>query len=126
MRGIDVQARDLFSYVQLKQRVPLNHPLRAIRQMVDVALGEMDALFAQMYSDTGRPSKAPERLLRAQTLQILYTVRSERQLMEQIDFNLKLRAIGRIPPFEAILNAYQKTPDIFYINPNQFMVGLNS
>lgn len=91
MRGIDVQARDLFSYVQLEQRVPLNHPLRAIRLMVDVALGEMDALFAQMYSDTGRPSIAPERLLRAQTLQILYTVRSERQLMEQIDFNLLFR-----------------------------------
>lgn len=91
MRGIDVQARDLFSYVQLEQRVPHNHPLRAIRLMVDVALGEMDALFAQMYSDTGRPSIAPERLLRAQTLQILYTVRSERQLMEQIDFSLLFR-----------------------------------
>ena len=91
MRGIDVQPRDLFSYIQLEQRVPSQHPLRAIRKMVDVALSEMDSLFTQMYSDTGRPSIAPERLLRAQTLQILYTVRSERQLMEQIDFNLLFR-----------------------------------
>ena len=91
MRGIDVQPRDLFSYIQLEQRVPSKHPLRAIRKMVDVALSEMDTIFTQMYSDTGRPSIAPERLLRAQTLQILYTVRSERQLMEQIDFNLLFR-----------------------------------
>ena len=91
MRGIDVQPRDLFSYIQLEQRVPSQHPLRAIRKMVDVALSEMDSLFTRMYSDTGRPSIAPERLLRAQTLQILYTVRSERQLMEQINFNLLFR-----------------------------------
>lgn len=91
MRGIDVQPRNLFSYIQLEQRVPLNHPLRSIRKMVDCALHEMDALFEEMYSDTGRPSIAPERLLRAQILQILYTVRSERQLMEQIDFNLLFR-----------------------------------
>ncbi|MBW8072073.1 MAG: hypothetical protein GJU77_00025 [Ferrovum sp.] len=84
MRGIDVQPRDLFSYIQLEQRVPSKYPLRAIRKMVDVALSEMDTLFTQMYSDTGRPSIAPERLLRAQTLQILYTVRSERQLMEEV------------------------------------------
>ena len=69
MRGIDVKPRDLFSYIQLEQRVPSKHPLRAIRKMVDVALSEMDTLFTQMYSDTGRPSIAPERLLRAQTLQ---------------------------------------------------------
>lgn len=64
--------------------MPSKYPLRAIRKMVDVALSEMDTLFTQMYSDTGRPSIAPERLLRAQTLQILYTVRSERQLMEEV------------------------------------------
>ena len=91
MRGIDVQPKNLFSYIQLERRVPPEHPLRAIRQMVDTALGEMDALFTGMYSETGRPSIAPERLLRAQTLQILYTIRSERQLMEQIDFNLLFR-----------------------------------
>lgn len=91
MRGIDVQPRNLFSYIQLEQRVPLDHPLRSIRQMVDTALVEMDRLFTDMYSEMGRPSIAPERLLRAQTLQILYTIRSERQLMEQIDFNLLFR-----------------------------------
>ena len=71
--------------------MPSKHPLRAIRKMVDVALSEMDTLFTEMYSDTGRPSIAPERQQRAQRLQIQYTVRSERQLMEQIDFNLLFR-----------------------------------
>jgi len=69
----------------------MDHPLRAIRRMVDTALGQMDELFSGMYSEIGRPSIAPERLLRAQTLQILYTIRSERQLIEQIDFNLLFR-----------------------------------
>ena len=91
MRGMDVQPRNLFSYIQLEQRVPEDHPLRPIRRMVDIALGEMDRIFERMYSGTGRPSIAPERLLRAQTLQILYTIRSERQLVEQIDFNLLFR-----------------------------------
>ena len=91
MRGIDAQPRNLFSYIQLEERVPMDHPLRSIRTMVDVALNEMDTLFAEMYSNTGRPSIAPERLLRAQTLQILYTIRSERQLVKQIDFNLLFR-----------------------------------
>ena len=91
MRGIDKQPRNLFSYIQLEERVPPDHPLRAIRTIVDVALSKMDALFTGMYSETGRPSIAPERLLRAQTLQILYTIRSERQLVEQIDFNLLFR-----------------------------------
>ncbi len=81
MRGIDKQPRNLFSYIQLEERVPTDHPLRSIRMMVDVALSKMDALFAGMYSETGRPSIAPERLLRAQTLQILCTIRSERQLV---------------------------------------------
>ncbi|MDA3877867.1 MAG: transposase, partial [Halothiobacillus sp.] len=82
----------MFSYIQQKQRVPKKHPLRLIRGMVDQALAVMDALFTDMYSETRpRPSMAPERLIRAQTLQILYTVRSERQLMEQIDFNLLFR-----------------------------------
>ncbi len=91
MRGKDKQPRNLFSYIQLEERVPTGHPLRSIRTMVDVALSKMDTLFSGMYSDTGRPSIAPERLLRAQTLQILYTIRSERQLVDQIDFNLLFR-----------------------------------
>lgn len=91
MRGIDAQPRNLFSYVRLEDRVPEAHPLRWIRTMVDEALAGMNGLFDRMYSEKGRPSIAPERLLRAQTLQILYTIRSERQLMEQIDFNLLFR-----------------------------------
>ncbi len=70
MRGVDVQPMNLFSYIQLEQRVSSRHPLRAIRKMVDVAFVGMDALFSDMYSDTVRPSIAPGRLLRAQTLQM--------------------------------------------------------
>lgn len=91
MRGIDSQVMNLFSYVKLEDRVPKNHPLRSIRKMVDKALNGMSVLFDEMYSEMGRPSIAPEKLLRAQMLQILYTIRSERQLMEQIDFNLLFR-----------------------------------
>ena len=91
MRGIDVQPRNLFSYVRLEDRVPEDHPLRALRGMVDVVLSRMNGLFDSLYSDMGRPSIAPEKLLRAQTLQILYTVRSERQLMEQIAGHLLSR-----------------------------------
>lgn len=91
MRGLDSKVMNLFSYVKLEERVPRDHPLRSIRKMVDKALKGMDALFDEMYSEMGRPSIAPEKLLRAQLLQILYTIRSERQLMEQIDFNLLFR-----------------------------------
>jgi transposase len=105
MRGIDVQPSNLFSYIQLEQRVPKKHPLQAIRRMVDQALAGMDALFTDMYAVTGRPSIAPERLIRAQTLQILYTVRSERQLMEQIDFNLLFRWFVGLELDEAVWDA---------------------
>lgn len=91
MRGVDGKVMNLFSYVKLEDRVPRDHPLRAIRKMVDRALRQMDGLFDKMYSGMGRPSIAPEKLLRAQMLQILYTIRSENQLMEQIDFNLLFR-----------------------------------
>ncbi len=91
MSGIDSKVMNLFSYVKLEDRVPQGHPLRSIREMVDKALMRMNALFDEMYSEMGRPSIAPEKLPRAQMLQILYTIRSERQLMEQIDFNLLFR-----------------------------------
>ena len=81
----------MFSYVGLEERVPKDHPLRAIRTMTDRALKALDAEFAQLYANTGRPSIAPERLMRAQLLQVLYSVRSERQLMEQLDYNLLFR-----------------------------------
>jgi transposase len=91
MRGDKEQQGAVFSYVGLEERVPKDHPLRAIRAMTDTALRALDAEFAQLYASTGRPSIAPERLIRAQLLQVLYSVRSERQLMEQLDYNLLFR-----------------------------------
>ena len=81
----------MFSYLSPETRVRKEHPLRAIRAMVDSALGEMSPLFDDMYSELGRPSIAPEKLLRAQLLQMLYSVRSERLLMEEIDYSVLFR-----------------------------------
>jgi transposase len=81
----------MFSYVSPEQRVPKDHPLRQIRPLCDVALKALSREFDRMYSDIGRPSIAPEKLLRALLLQILYTIRSERLLMEQLDYNLLFR-----------------------------------
>lgn len=91
MRGDDLQQSGLFSYVSPETRVPRQHPLRAIRTMFDTALGGLSKEFDQMYSGTGRPSIAPEKLLRALLLQMLYSVRSERLLMEELDYNLLFR-----------------------------------
>jgi transposase len=91
MRGDDQQQSGMFSYVTLEQRVPEDHPARAIRSMVDRALKRMDAELSKLYAAKGRPSIAPERLLRAQLLMVLYSIRSERQLMEQLNYNLLFR-----------------------------------
>jgi transposase len=91
MRGDDRQPDAMFSYVSMEQRIPQDHPLRAMRTLVDACLREMSPRFTLMYARTGRPSIAPEKLLRAQLLQILYTIRSERLLMEQLDYNLLFR-----------------------------------
>ena len=91
MRGSDTQQSSLFSYLSPEQRVPADHPLRKIRAMIDPVLQRLSPQFAGLYSDQGRPSIAPEKLLRALLLQILYTVRSERMLMEQLDYNLLFR-----------------------------------
>jgi len=91
MRGTDETNGLMFSYVDLEARVPAGHPLRKIRQIVNDALASLDAEFDALYTDFGRPSIAPERLIRASLLQILFSVRSERQLMEQIDYNLLFR-----------------------------------
>ena len=91
MRGDDRHPDAMFSYVAPEQRVPADHPLRAIRTMVDTALRELSPEFARLYPKTGRPSIPPEKLLRALLLQMLYSVRSERQLMEQLDYNLLFR-----------------------------------
>jgi transposase len=91
MRGSDTRSGELFSYIDLEQRVPAKHPLRKIRQLVNDVLVSLDAEFARLYSAFGRESIPPERLLRALLLQALFTIRSERQLMEQLDYNLMFR-----------------------------------
>jgi len=91
MRGQDTQQAAMFSYVSLEERIPADHPLRAIRVMADRALSALSPLFSELYAPTGRESIPPERLLRALLLQVLYTIRSERQLMEQMAFNLLYR-----------------------------------
>jgi transposase len=91
MRGKDTQQSAMFSYVAPEQRVPADHPLRPIRRMVDVALKGLSRSFTRMYADWGRPSIAPEKLLRALLLQALYSIRSERMLMEQLEYNLLFR-----------------------------------
>ncbi len=91
MRGADIQQDELFSYGSLEDRVPADHPLRPIRGMVDQALKEMDGRFDEIYDEQGRESIPPERLLRALLLQMLYSVRSERMLMEQLEYNLLFR-----------------------------------
>jgi len=91
MRGQDNQQSDMFSYLSPEKRVRPDHPLRAIRAMADLALWSMSSRFDEMYSQTGRPSIPPEKLLRAQLLQMLYSVRSERLLMEEIDYSVLFR-----------------------------------
>jgi transposase len=91
MRGADQQQEWMFSYISAEKRVPKDHPLRTIRTMVDVILEDLSPLFESLYSKTGRPSVAPEKLLRALLLQVLYSIRSERLLMEQLDYNLLFR-----------------------------------
>ena len=91
MRGKDQRSEVFFSYVSLERRIPADHPLRPIREIVDEALTKLSPVFNRLYAREGRPSIPPERLLRALLLQAFYTVRSERQLMEQLDYNLLFR-----------------------------------
>jgi len=91
MRGIDEKPTQLFSYVDLERRIPLDHPLRAIRALVDKVLAGQSRTFGKLYAHDGRPGIPPERLLRALLLQAFYSVRSERLLIEQLDYNLLFR-----------------------------------
>src|SRR5882757_2299526 len=91
MRGSDERAGSLFSYVDIEERVPASHPLRKVRAIVNAALAALDADFAKLYAADGRPSIPPERLLRAALIQILFSIRSERQLMDQMHYNLLFR-----------------------------------
>jgi hypothetical protein len=93
MRGDGQKQATMFIYLTLAQRIPADHPARQIRALMDRALERMDAKLEQLYSNTGRPSIAPERLLRATLLMILFSIRSERQLMEQMNYNLLFRRV---------------------------------
>jgi len=91
MRGIDHQQADMFSYLSAEARVRQDHPLRAVRSITDEILSNMSPLFDAMYAEGGRPSIPPEKLLRAQLLQMFFSVRSERLLMEEIDYSILYR-----------------------------------
>jgi transposase len=105
MRGIDHQQSDMFSYLSPEQRVRKDHPLRAVRAMTGEILERMSPLFDAMYASCGRPSIPPEKLLRAQLLQMLYSVRSERLLMEEIDYSILYRWFVGLNLDEAVWDA---------------------
>lgn len=108
----------MFSYVRLEERVPTDHPLRPIRKLVDAALRELSAEFEALYSTLGRPSIAPERLLRALLLQAFYTIRSERQLMEQLAYNLLFRWFVGLAMDDAVWH-----PTAFTTNRDRLLEG---
>jgi transposase len=118
MRGIDSQQSELFSYGSVEERIPAKHPLRAIRLMVDEALKVMSGRFDEIYGDDGRPSIAPERLLRALLLQMLYSVRSERMLMEQLAYNLLYRWFVGLSENEPVWH-----PTVFTKNRDRLLEG---
>ena len=91
MRGEDRTSEALLSYVDVEARIPARHPLRAMRRLMNAALAELDARFSALYQGIGRPSIPPERLLRASLLQLLYSLRSERQLVERLEFDMLFR-----------------------------------
>ena len=118
MRGDEKQQTAMFSYLNLEQRVPAKHPLRAIRQMADQALADLSLHFDALYARRGRPSISPEQLLRALLLQVLYALRSERQLMEQIEFNLLYRWFVGLGMDEAAWD-----PTVFTKNRDRLLQG---
>jgi len=118
MRGTDHQQSTMFSYVSPEDRVPAKHPLRAIRRMTDEALTELSPRFDAMYSTEGRPSIAPEKLLRALLLQVLYTVRSERLLMEELAYNLLFRWFVGLSMDDAVW-----VPTVFTKNRDRLLEG---
>lgn len=118
MRGADEQPGSMFSYVSLEERVPADHPLRAIRRITDRALERLSTRFGTLYINFGRPSIPPEKLLRALLLQALYTIRSERQLMEQLDYNLLFRWFVGLGMDEAVWS-----PTTFTKNRDRLLDG---
>jgi transposase len=113
MRGIDNKQGVVFSYINLEDRIPQDHPLRAIRRMMNQALEGLSSYFDRLYSPVGRESIPPEQLLRALVLQVLYSIRSERQLMEQLDYNLMFRWFVGLNPDDEIwdVTVYTKNRD---------------
>src|SRR5580658_6515555 len=118
MRGEDIQQSELFSYGSLEERVPASHPLRPIRTMVDEALKQMSGRFDEIYGEEGRRSIPPERLLRALLLQMLYSVRSERMLMEQMEYNLLFRWFVGLSANEPVWH-----PTVFTKNRDRLLAG---
>src|SRR5258708_30103492 len=108
----------MYSYISPEQRVPQEHPLRTIREIVDAVLKVLSSEFARLYAANGRPSIAPEKLLRALLLQVLYTVRSERLLMEQLDYNLLFRWFVGLNMDEAVW-----VPTVFSKNRERLLEG---
>ena len=105
MRGQDVASGSLFSYVDLEARVPTSHPLRSVRDIVNAVFVAMDGEFSTLYARIGRPSIAPERLLRSTLLQMLYTIRSERQLVDRLEYDLLFRWFVGLGIDEAVFDA---------------------
>src|SRR5580658_4101058 len=118
MRGEDQTQHELFGYGSLEERVPADHPLRPIRQMVDEALKTLDGRFEELYDEDGRKSIPPERLLRALLLQMLYSVRSERMLMEQLEYNLLFRWFVGLSMNEPVWH-----PTVFTKNRDRLLEG---
>ena len=119
MRGDDQEQQGtMWSYVPMERRIPADHPLRRLRPMVDAALQELSPQFDTLYSWVGRPSIAPEKLLRALLLQVLYTIRSERLLMEQLDYNLLFRWFVGLEMDDPIWNA-----TVFTKNRERLLAG---
>jgi transposase len=116
MRGDDEQPDSMFSYVSPEERIPRDHPLRAVRELVDEILRGLSRDFDALYARTGRPSIPPERLLRAQLLQIFYSIRSERLLMEQLDYNILFRWFVGLSMDEPIWN-----PTVFTKNRDRLL-----
>jgi transposase len=119
MRGDNQEQQGaMWSYVPMEQRIPVDHPLRRMRPMVDAMLEEMSPRFDELYSRVGRPSIAPEKLLRALLLQVLYTIRSERLLMEQLDYNLLFRWFVGLEMDDPVWNA-----TVFTKNRERLLTG---
>ena len=118
MRGTEANQQVLFSYVAIEARIPSDHPLRAMKALLEPVLTELAPRFATMYAEAGRPSIPPEQLLRALLLQVLYTVRSERQLMEQLEYNLLFRWFVGLGMDDAVWH-----PTTFTKNRDRLLAG---